>query len=366
MEADAFTIRYRLLPLLQKRVEILQLQLDRPVIHLVRDAAGTWNYEKIAVDTGATDDQTAAATADTGQPGGLDVSLRQIAMTDGRVEMRDADGDLLLSLADVGMTTAVDLVDNRLTGRGQAGIGELNVANSLRVGQLTAPLNITTSSLQLDPLRGTCAGGRLSGTIAYRLRGGAQYEVNLQLADAEVPVLLREAGAPDVLSGKLQATTILRGTAGVATITGQGRAEVTDGTLSGVPFLDLAAALLQIPDLQQVRFSECRLEFTIANNEIHTPMIRVVAPRLELTGRGRLSLDEMVLDHDFNLAVDRTLLARLPQEVRAVFTEREDGYLTIAFKVTGPYDKPKTDLAGRIVRGTTDQLIQKGLRKLFE
>ncbi len=231
---------------------------------------------------------------------------------------------------------------------------------------MAAPVAISRELVRLDPLTGRCAGGRITGLIAYQLQGGSRYTVDLQVSNAEVATLLREAGAPAGMTGKLHATTTLAGMAGIETINGQGRAEVVDGQLSGIPFLALVGGLLQIPDLREIRFSECLLEFTIGDNQLRTTVIRLIAPRLELTGHGTLSLDDLVLDHDLVLAVDRELLARLPAEVRASFTERADGSVAIPFRVTGPYDNPQTDLTRRIVRGTADQLIRKGLEKLFE
>ena len=46
LTADSFVLRYRLLPLLQRRVEIEQLSLDKPVITLARND-GAWNYETL-------------------------------------------------------------------------------------------------------------------------------------------------------------------------------------------------------------------------------------------------------------------------------------------------------------------------------
>jgi hypothetical protein len=66
------------------------------------------------------------------------------------------------------------------------------------------------------------------------------------------------------------------------------------------------------------------------------------------------------------LAVAKDLLTRAPKEVRNVFTQRPDGFLTIDFRVWGPYDSPKTDLQNRLVQGAAEQLIEKGLKKLLK
>jgi len=47
LTAKAFALHYRLMPLLQKRVEVETLTLDSPVITLAKNAKGDWNYDKI-------------------------------------------------------------------------------------------------------------------------------------------------------------------------------------------------------------------------------------------------------------------------------------------------------------------------------
>ena len=58
--------------------------------------------------------------------------------------------------------------------------------------------------------------------------------------------------------------------------------------------------------------------------------------------------------------------AKTPKEIQGAFKDRGDGYLTVDFKVTGPYDSPKTDLSQRLLKGAGEQLLQKGLQKLLK
>ena len=48
LEAEAFVLRYRLLPLLRGRLVVDELSLEKPVISLVSDKKGVFNYEKLA------------------------------------------------------------------------------------------------------------------------------------------------------------------------------------------------------------------------------------------------------------------------------------------------------------------------------
>jgi hypothetical protein len=49
-----------------------------------------------------------------------------------------------------------------------------------------------------------------------------------------------------------------------------------------------------------------------------------------------------------------------------VFRDTGDGFAGIDFKVWGPYDKPKTDLKERLVKGAAGSLIDQGLKKLYK
>jgi hypothetical protein len=79
-----------------------------------------------------------------------------------------------------------------------------------------------------------------------------------------------------------------------------------------------------------------------------------------------MELETYTLQHTFTLALAESLLAKAPNEIRRAFTRRDDGFLTIEFNVTGPYDAPQTDLSRRLLKGAGEQLLQKGLQKLFK
>jgi hypothetical protein len=188
----------------------------------------------------------------------------------------------------------------------------------------------------------------------------------LQVKDADMATLLQEAGTKPVMTGKLQVTTKLDGTVGLPTITGNGQAEITNGQLPGVPVLDLLATLFQLNELRTLSFTETKVEFTIANNEMQTPVIRLVGPVVKITGKGTVSLADNSLNHDFTLALAPATAEKIPSQVRGVFTKEADGWYSINFRVTGPYSSPKTELTERIAKGAVNKLIDKGLKGLFK
>jgi len=358
LTAEAFVLRYRLGPLLQKRVAVEKLAITKPVVTLVRDAADAWNYEKLTA--GSSREKKASGAVS------LDIAISAISLTDGEIVMKTAEGKQLVRVAGWGLSSGITMVGEQWSGAGTATIAELAVAESLFVRDLRTPVAIGTEAVTLAPLSGKLANGNVSGSLGLQIAGVFQYAVDLQVQDADVAVLLQEMGTKPSLRGKLQLTAKLAGTGGLPTIAGGGRAEIVNGQLTGVPLLQTLGSVLQVPELQNLNFTECVLEYSITNNVMQTPVIRLISPLVQITGHGSIALDTYTLNHTLTLALAKSTLDRVPKEVRAIFTERADGFLTMDFKVTGPYDAPKTDLRERIARGLTDQLIQKGLQKLFK
>jgi uncharacterized protein involved in outer membrane biogenesis len=365
LSADAFVLRYRLLPLLRKRVEIETLSIQKPVVTLARNAAGEWNYEKFP-GSAPSPAQQPAAPSTTGAA--LDVALSRLALDGGAFLALDESGKPLVKIDGISLSSSVNLSGNKLAGAGKAGIEKLSVAELLFAEKLVAPVSFAGGDAKLAPLSGKLAGGEVTGEIGVTVLGGAKYAVNLQISNADMERLLQEAGVKKRVleGGKLKANAKLTGTGGLPTIAGNGRAEIAGGQLVGLPALSLVASLLQIKALERVRFDEAVMEFAIAENMMQTPVIRVRAPDLQLDGRGSVSLADYSLNHTLTLALSQSALAGAPKEVRGIFKERADGFFTLDFKVWGPYDSPKTDLKDRLVKGATQQLLEKGLQKLFK
>ncbi len=369
LTAKSFALHYRLWPLVRKRVEVETLALDSPVITLVKNEAGDWNYDKLGGS-----EKPAGTARPPGAPPAASVSSssRSLDLAVDRIEMRHATlvirkqtGQELLRVADADFSARVRMSGDKLTGSGSASLAEAVAAGSLFLRQVAAPVAIEGNTVKLAPLSGKLADGTLAGDAALV---GSKYVVNLQVKDADVVKLIQEAGVARKVfsSGKLQLTTALTGTGGLETIVGDGRAEITDGQLVDLPVLSVVGALLQVPVLQNLKFDECRLQYTISNNVMQTPVVSLKAPQAQITGHGSVALEDYSLNHTMTLALAKETLERAPEEVRKLFQQRQDGWYTIEFKVWGPYDKPRTDLDKRLLKGVGEQLLQKGIEKLLK
>jgi uncharacterized protein involved in outer membrane biogenesis len=368
LTAKSFALHYRLWPLLQRRVEVETLALSTPVITLAKNDKGEWNYEKFGGEAKTTTEKPGAPKPAEKRAGGIDLAFSRIEMKDATLVMLDKSQKELLRLSDASFSSSVEHSGSSLTGHGQASIDLINAANSLFVRNVAAPVEITSDAVKLAPLTGKLADGNVTGDAALLLSGDSTYAVNLQVKDADVVKLIQEAGVAKKVftTGKLQLNTALTGTGGLETIHGSGKAEITGGQLVDIPLLNLLGTLLQVSALQNLKFDECVMEYTIADNVMQTPVIRLKSPQVLITGAGSVALADYSLNHTLTLALAKGALDKAPKEVRQLFTERPDGFLAIEFKVWGPYDKPKTDLDKRILKGVGEQLLDKGLKQLLK
>jgi len=374
--ADAFVLHYRLLPLFHRRVEIEELSLDKPVVTLARNSQGQWNYEKIgAPETEAKTNAAAPATpstragpatakAETSAP--LDVVLSKLAITRGALSMVGESNKPIVKVDGVEFSSSVSLAGNRLTGTGKAGIDKIDLSGKLVVRKAGTQVTMEPDHVTLSGLRGELAGGTISGNVSVKYATGLLYAVSVQLTNSDVAQLLQDAGSKPAVSGKLTITTSLTGTGGVPTIVGSGRVEVDNGKLMEIPLLNALATVLQIDALNDLSFSQCLLEYSLSNNVLQTPVIRLTSPQVQITGNGSVALDKSTLNHNMRITFARGVFSTsLVPGIRELFVEQPDGSLTLDFKVTGPYNRPKTDIAKRLGQNIGKQLLQNGLQEFL-
>ena len=368
LTADSFVLSYNLVPLLSRRVEVEQLSAARPVVTLSRNEKGEWNYDKLGAPAGGAPAAKPAAKAAGSGPGSpaLDIALSKLAITDGEVTLLGDKNKPLTKVQGLEFTSALSFIGNKFTGNGRAKIGTLAIAESLFVRQLDSPVSMSAAEIKLSPATAKLAGGDVTCDLTLKLAGGFKYMMNLQAKDSDVAKLLQEAGVKEIINGKLQGTTTVEGTGGLPTIVGKGRFEITNGQLMQLPLQGVLASVLQVAELREIKFDDCVLEYTLANSVLETPVIKLSSSGIQVTGKGSISLVDNTLNHDLTLALSKTLLAKVPKEAQSAFKDRGDGFLTVDFHVSGPYDSPKTDLAQGLIKNAVQQQLQQRLFKLFK
>jgi hypothetical protein len=295
----------------------------------------------------------------------LRLVISRLAVEDGEMSMVDDRKASILKVQDADLESAFTVVGGVAEGKGKAGLGTLALADMLFVRGVSAPLVMSKEAVRLSPIRGKLAGGDVTGDLKLDLKA-ASYAMSLEVKGAQVDTLLQEAGSSRAMTGALQAKASFEGTGGLPTLKGRGQADIVGCKLTKAPVMALLAGVLQLPELANPSFDQCRMEFTLGANRVQTPVISLKGAAVQMTGRGTMSLATSGLDYDMNLALARSLVDKIGvKELRAAFRDRGDGFAVVDFKVTGTSERPQTDLAARIGKAAATQVLKDQAGKLF-
>jgi uncharacterized protein involved in outer membrane biogenesis len=363
--AEEVVLRYRLRSLLAGHVEVQRLSLKKPVLAFAMDPRGTFNYEKLGGAGGAKPAAPAPASTGGGASSMLRLVISRLAVEDGEMTMVDDRKASVMKAQDADLESAFTVSGGVAEGKGKASISNLVLADMLFVRGVSSPLEMSKERVRLAPIKGKLAGGDVNGDLKLDLKKAA-YAMGLEVKGASVDTLLKEAGSSRAMTGSLQAKASFEGTGGLPTLKGHGSAEVKDCKLQKSTVMALLAGVLQLPELADPSFDECRMEFTIGSNRVQTPVLSLKGKALQMTGKGTMSLATSALDYDMDLALSKPLVDKIGvKELRAAFKDRGDGFSTVAFKVTGTTERPQTDLASRIGKAAATEVLKEQAGKLF-
>jgi hypothetical protein len=367
LAADAFVLRYRLLPLLRGRLEVERMALEKPSLALAMDARGVFNYERLAKAQPPPPPGSAAGAAAV-LP--LRIVLRDLGVRDGSLVVLDPAKSKLLASDGISFRSAFEVVGGVATGSGDARAASVKVSDLLLVRDVRSPLVLSREAVRLSPVRGAVAGGEAEGEVTVRLAGGFRWNARLSVKRARVETLLAEAGAAGGLAGALAGTASFEGTGGAATVTGRGQATVEDCRAENARLLAVVAAALQVPEVARADFEECRVEFTQRGTRVTTPVLSLRGEAVRLSGKGTVDLSTSALDYQMTLGLSPRLHAKLLRpELRAAFKDRGDSYPAMDFRVTGTTTDPKTDILLRLGRAAATEAakgqIDRLLKKVF-
>jgi hypothetical protein len=353
LTADAFVLRYRLLPLLAGRVEVERLSLQEPALALAVDARGAFNYERL----GGAARRTPAAAAPAALP--LRIALRRLSADRASIVMTDHTRARLLAIEGLDLSSAFEIEGGVARGRGEATAALADLAGVLFLRSLRAPLEASRESVRLSPVRARLAGGEATGHLTVRLQGGFRYVADLEVTRAEVKTLLAEARSAAGLAGSLRAKARFEGTGGLATVRGRGDGRIDACRVRDARTLALLAEALGVPELANPDLDECRFEFVQTGRSLSTPVVSLTGRALRLTGRGTVNLATGALDYAMRLALAPKLMAKVTRpELRTAFVAQEDGFSAIDFRLSGTTAEPKTDLLARLGKAAAVEAIR--------
>ena len=190
--------------------------------------------------------------------------------------------------------------------------------------------------------------------------------VDLQVRFSGIPVtpLL----APDWrarLKGNLQGETKVQGLPGhLGSIKASGFVKLTDGLLEALPVLDQIAAFTHTEQFRRLNLQKASADFSW-----EPPRLTVTRLILESEGllcvEGGCTVENRMIDGQFQVGVTPSSLRWLPGAQSKVFTVERGGYLWTPIKLTGPVDHPKEDLSSRLMVAAGTEVIE-GVKGVLE
>ncbi len=344
--ADAFVVRPRWLPLLRRQVVFSDISLQRPALTIIQNVPGPF----IPLPGELPSSSGGGASR---QLRGWELVCPNIAVNDADVVILNSSNQTMGAFHKLDFHTSLSVKENGGTGAGALKIGSLVIGKSVAIQNIESPVAISPQAIELTTLRGALGGGTISGAMTFARGTNATSRTRLEIRDADLGRLTQKAGSPRVLNGKLQATFAMTGD------TGNGRIEVTGGSTKGLPLMSVLSLLLRAPVLNDLKLDDCRMEFTVATNQMQTPLIRFHSPEAELTGKGTVSLADGSLNHEMTLFLSDAVATNAPGIVRKMFTQQADGRQALRFHVGGTYDAPRLDIEERVLQNAAEKVLDK-------
>jgi hypothetical protein len=169
------------------------------------------------------------------------------------------------------------------------------------------------------------------------------------------------------VSGTLSGKAHFEGKGGLATMRGQGSADVASCRAENSRVLALLASVLQVPELANPDFEACRVEFSQTGSRFSTPVLTLTGDAVRLLGRGSLNLDTSGLDYEMTLGLAPKLFAKITRpELRSGFKQGEGGFASIDFRLYGTTLEPKTDLLARVGKAAATGVAKDQVNKLLK
>ncbi|HEV2492602.1 MAG TPA: AsmA-like C-terminal region-containing protein [Terriglobia bacterium] len=351
-----------------RQVVIKSLEFDDPVINLISDARGRWNFE----NPGGRVEEKAAATAPAtgGAPSFTMGVVSKFKTSGGRLTLANLlpSGESAVPYFEVrGSSCTLEQFDFdafTTSGTEPAGQGSLQ-AEVLRFGavettKVKSKLHLASKQVFLDDLSLEADGGQATGSLAFNFAGPETHFVaNARLRAVNVARMLEAfPTGRGKMTGTLEGNVKLAGQTThsphpLEGIQGAGQLTVRNGQL---PSLKLNRNLMTLARLSNLgpasgdpsSFSSMSSDFQLADQRLSSNHISITGNGVEAQGSGTLSLiGAGTLDYQ---GVAKTAAGQNPVTgiVAALSgATYADGKLSFPFRVSGTLDNPRFAIQGQ-------------------
>lgn len=392
-EAAKFSVRFELLPLLNRRFVIREVALEKPVFALRQRDDGAWSTiapvddappvqapgvlvpmaegELVLQPPVVPGDQPAMPSLPAEPEVRIAVTpyvieLRKMQIRDGSLLLVDKRGRPAVVLRGISITAQMT---SMTSGSGEFSVDALEFAESLKPDALRGTFTFTDDRITIDDIVCELADGLLKGHLVIEGLQSDEPEFKLIAAadQISIPRLLIDATGEAVgASGTATATMQFSGNPRNAkSLEGLGNIKLNDARMLPVDFIRQIGLMFRIDELQMLDLTEAGMDFSIANERVNVDRLLMRSDNLIITAEGPIRFNGK-MDLDARLMLSEKLQNQLRPVLSDNFTASEDAaFRQVTFSVKGRLSRPETNLVERM---TGFQLGSFGglLRGLFQ
>ena len=398
------------LALLHHQVVVNSLKLDDPVLNLLSDVHGKWNFENAAAKNQASAEPSGNSKASftlgvisklsiegaqlvaanllaSGAPGpafmevhGASIDLRQVdlnAFTTASLARPASPPGALAALAGGLHAVAYAAAPQApLVAQGTLKADSLQFG-ALGVTKLKSKVRLYPKQVFFDNLDMDCYGGKATGDLSLNFAGeNLRYSTNARLKGVNVAQFLNAfPEARGQMTGTAEGTAKLNGEVThspdpLAGIRGAGEMSVRNGELPSLQLNRNLRLLARLANLGPANgdpssFSSISTDFTIAERRLSTSKITVVGNGINVDGSGSMTMGgEGSLDYQGVAKIDAGANPLTNVLAGASGSTITEGKLTFPFTVGGTFAKPKFSVKGAapgaagVAKGVAQGVVQ--------
>jgi uncharacterized protein involved in outer membrane biogenesis len=336
--------------LLHRQVVIKSLVLDNPVIHLISDPDGPWNFE----NPQAKSSQNLFPLEPIGN-----VQIKRGEVIASNLLPSDAPGPILFEahdisseLVNVNLEAIINPSSSSVDALGTLKAGRLRFG-SIHAANVNAKLRLESRQIVASKITAEVYGGNLSGEFVFKLSGKSpSFATKAEVHGVEMAHLLAAFGnASGIMTGKMAGDLTLIGEVEHTShplegMRGVGHVTVRNGE---VPSLELNANLMKLMHFNDLgpaksnpsSFNLISTDWQLANQRIASTKIDIDGYGVDVDGSGSVSVSGSdALDYRGTAQITTKQGFFTNTFARLAGGKLIDGKLTFPFRITGTIQNP--------------------------
>lgn len=234
----------------------------------------------------------------------------------------------------------------------QIKIKKISINHHLILSHFKAEVNRTKESYSVPNFTSKVADGKLQGALIFPPSQSSEptYYFSAKFTNVSLKEFFKKNDfQKNIISGSAQGDISFTGIMNKPeTIQGAGMLNILQGQFKPADFLYQVGQLLQIEELQILKLSEAKVNYSIANSHLLINSARMTSDNLMLTANGTCSFNGS-LNLNAALLLNEKLQGRLERIVpNQLLSLVDNGYIKIPFNIYGSTDHPQTDLLSKI------------------